>query len=228
MHVPVPHAVQHQQLEVGRPRQFMFVCASMRLVHTGNSKHVEHRDQHCNQYATLQSALFVKTTLHGTQRNIVLATGVPVAQTVVPGSSSASKLDKIAEAAAAAVMRKQTQVPVVAGVVKSANAWDTSGDISVTIFPACKAHAHVPGSCCSQVCHLTVRPCFNPLFALALVALELAATPQMGLCATAPLAANTVHEYNLLCSLRVCSQAAAHLHTQCHTTYTACSARASA
>lgn len=69
---------------------------------------------------------------------------------VVPGSPT--RLDKIAEAAAAAVVRKQSQVPLVGGVVRSA-AWDTSGDISVTIFPACKAHAHAPASCCTQVCH---------------------------------------------------------------------------
>ena len=71
----------------------------------------------------------------------------------MPGSST--RTDKIAEAAAAAVLRKQSQVPLVGGVVRSA-AWDTSGDICVTIFPACKAHAHAQGSCCSQVCHLVI------------------------------------------------------------------------
>lgn len=110
----------------------------------------------------LQSTPSIKPTLHDTQCDTAFATGVPPAQNVLPGSSSPAKLDKIAEAAAAAVMRKQTQVPVVAGVVKSANAWDTSGDISVTIFPACKAHAHIPGSCCSQVCHSPVGACISP------------------------------------------------------------------
>ena len=97
-----------------------------------------------------------------------------------PGSASPSKLDKIAEAAAAAVMRKQSQVPVVAGIVKSANAWDTSGDISVTIYPACKAHAHAPGSCCSQVCHATML-LFHTLSAPVLVALQSVTTPPLDL-----------------------------------------------
>ena len=52
--------------------------------------------------------------------------------------------------AEAAVGRKHSLLPVVAGVVKSA-AWDMSGDIFVTVFPACSAHAHAPGSCCHQV-----------------------------------------------------------------------------
>ena len=82
-------------------------------------------------------------------------TGAPFSHISAPGSmpGSPTRMDKIAEAAAAAVLRKQSQVPLVGGVVRSA-AWDTSGDICVTIFPACKAHAHAAGSCCSQVCHL--------------------------------------------------------------------------
>ncbi|KAL0034221.1 hypothetical protein WJX77_004006 [Trebouxia sp. C0004] len=57
---------------------------------------------------------------------------------------------QIVAEAEAAVGRKHSLLPVVAGVVKSA-AWDMSGDIFVTIFPACSTHAHAPGSCCHQV-----------------------------------------------------------------------------
>ena len=69
--------------------------------------------------------------------------------------------------AEAAVGRKHSLLPVVAGVVKSA-AWDMSGDIFVTVFPACSAHAHAPGSCCRQVYPRLVSlnrtfSCLNPV-----------------------------------------------------------------
>ncbi|KAL0032313.1 hypothetical protein WJX79_004546 [Trebouxia sp. C0005] len=66
-----------------------------------------------------------------------------------PGLSLDQQRQIVAEAEAA-VGRKHSLLPVVAGVVKSA-AWDMSGDIFVTVFPACSAHAHAPGSCCHQV-----------------------------------------------------------------------------
>lgn len=66
-----------------------------------------------------------------------------------PGLSADQQRQIVAEAEAA-VGRKHSLVPVVAGVVKSAS-WDLSGDIFVTLFPACSAHAHEAGSCCQQV-----------------------------------------------------------------------------
>lgn len=52
---------------------------------------------------------------------------------------------------AAAVKRKMRQIPVVAGIVK-ATPWDPNADVSISIFPSCSAHAHVPGASCGQVC----------------------------------------------------------------------------
>ena len=102
-----------------------------------------------------------KHVQHGFTAGHTVETDALLPQIGGPRSRSPSKLDKIAEAAAAAVVQKQSQIPVVAGIVKSANAWDTSGDISVTIYPACKAHAHARGSCCSQVCH-PIAGCILP------------------------------------------------------------------
>ena len=70
------------------------------------------------------------------------------------GAESALSVDQqrqIEAEAASAVARKHSQVPVVAGAVKSAPR-EMSGDIFVTVYPACSAHRHTPHSCCNQVC----------------------------------------------------------------------------
>lgn len=54
---------------------------------------------------------------------------------------------------AAAVKRKSRQIPVVAGIVK-ATPWDPNADVSISIFPRCSAHAHMPGASCGQACPL--------------------------------------------------------------------------
>lgn len=51
---------------------------------------------------------------------------------------------------AAAVKRKVRQIPVVAGIVK-ATPWDPNADVSISIFPKCAAHAHLPAASCGQV-----------------------------------------------------------------------------
>ena len=94
-------------------------------------------------------------------------------------------------------MRKQSQVPVVAGIVKSANAWDTSGDISVTIYPACKAHACVPGSCCRQVCH-SIIGLYQTLSAPALVLFQPDATPPLACTVNVDPHANAAHWQKLV------------------------------
>ena len=121
-----------------------------------------------------------------------------VLPTQLGGPGSPSKLDKIAEAAAAAVIRKQSQVPIVAGIVKSANAWDTSGDISVTIYPACKAHAQVPGSCCTQVSHPVVG-LYHTLSTPVLGALQSAATASLNSGVNSGPHPNAVYQHKLVC-----------------------------
>ena len=138
------------------------------------------------------------------------ATGAPLPQESAPGTalSPPRRLDNIAEAAAAAVLRKQSQVPVVAGIVKSA-VWDTSGDISVTVFPACKAHAHVPGSCCSQV-HHSVAPILS---ALASLTLQLGATLRTFVCVQTVQSGQMYLRQTMCASTNLCTL---HIHLHAH------------
>ena len=91
----------------------------------------------------------IQPRLHQVQ----LVTGFDVCFSTCAGASTNSfkqQQQQIADSAAAA-KRKMRQVPVVAGIVK-ATPWDPNADVSISIFPKCAAHAHVPGASCGQVC----------------------------------------------------------------------------